>query len=308
MPAITLLDGGLGQEINNRSILPSTPLWCVDVMMSQPNIVADVHREFLHAGAQVITLNTYTSTRPRMILNGYNEALFEQSQYKAIDIATKVKQEFCDKNIQIIGCLPPLVASYVSEASKDYEESLALYQEIVALQTPNIDAFLIETMVIMAEAEAAIHATQEIGQASQKPTYIAFSVDDHDAGKLRSGESLLDAITMACENHVDGILINCSVPEATTQAMRILADIARDNIRFGGYANGFTSIDALQPGHTVDCLTSRQDLSPQTYMGFVQQWLDMGANIIGGCCEVSVAHIQYINDILNDKGYQRIGL
>ena len=63
MASITLLDGGLGQEINNRSTQDNShPLWSVQVMHNEPEIVVQVHEAFINAGAKVLTLNNYTAT------------------------------------------------------------------------------------------------------------------------------------------------------------------------------------------------------------------------------------------------------
>jgi S-methylmethionine-dependent homocysteine/selenocysteine methylase len=67
--------------------------------------------------------------------------------------------------------------------------------------------------------------------------------------------------------------------------------LAARNLTFGAYANGFTSITALQPGGTVDSLKARTDLGPSAYADFAQSWAELGATIIGGCCEVGPAHI-----------------
>lgn len=66
----------------------------------------------------------------------------------------------------------------------------------------------------------------------------------------------------------------------------------------GAYANGFTSIDSLQPGGTVSSLEARNDLGPTAYADFVMDWVEQGATIVGGCCEVSPAHIACIRDRL----------
>ena len=96
-------------------------------------------------------------------------------------------------------------------------------------------------------------------------------------------------------------LLNCSIPEAITVSL----DCLKTNRRpFGAYANGFTSIDALEIGGTVDVLKSRQDLGPEEYFQQVMVWIKAGAKIIGGCCEISPKHIKYIYEKLNELNYQ----
>ena len=66
---ITLLDGGMGQELLARSQREITTMWSADIMLHEPELVRDLHLDFINAGAQVITLNTYTATPQRLAKN-----------------------------------------------------------------------------------------------------------------------------------------------------------------------------------------------------------------------------------------------
>ena len=97
----------------------------------------------------------------------------------------------------------------------------------------------------------------------------------------------------------DAILINCSTPEMVTEGLKI---VAKSGARFGGYANGFTSVEALVPGSTVDRLSQRKDLGPEEYLEFVKTWIDLGAEVVGGCCEIGPSHIAAITDYCDREG------
>ena len=79
------------------------------------------------------------------------------------------------------------------------------------------------------------------------------------------------------------MLINCSPPEATTQALGELAPLAET---LGAYANGFVTVEPYQGHATVDVLQSREEITPQTYAEFAEEWLSLGTTILGGCCEI----------------------
>ena len=87
------------------------------------------------------------------------------------------------------------------------------------------------------------------------------------------------------------MLVNCSPPEAVGRA---IAEILELGIVTGGYANGFETIEPLTRGETVDALSRRNDLDPERYADHALSWVEQGAAIIGGCCEVSPAHIAEI--------------
>jgi len=142
-------------------------------------------------------------------------------------------------------------------------------------------------MASLKQAEAAIQGAQVPG----KPVWLGLTVDDQNGTELRSGESLSDAIALAQRYQVDSVLINCSVPEAVNQAMEVFQSC---ELPFGAYANGFTHIaeSFKEAGATVDALSKRVDLSPEVYADFVESWVERGAQVVGGCCEIGPAHIQ----------------
>ena len=115
MTDIALLEGGLGQEIQKRSMTNAHPLWSVKVMFDQPDIVTKVHRDFILSGARVICLNTYAATQTRMTRHGFGDQL-EAAHKTAINLARHSLKESSvkDGSVQVAGILPPLVASYVA--------------------------------------------------------------------------------------------------------------------------------------------------------------------------------------------------
>ena len=143
MAEIHFLDGGLGQEIQNRASARPHPLWSVKVMYDEPDVVSAVHREFIAAGAKVITANTYTASPPRLRRDG-DLCQIADIHNTALRLARTAIDEADDSALQLAGCLPPLVGSYVAEVSMDFEASLADYRQLVALQKQGVDLFLIE--------------------------------------------------------------------------------------------------------------------------------------------------------------------
>jgi len=300
MAKIAFLDGGLGQEIQNRAQAEPHPLWSVKVMYDEPELVRAVHRDFIAAGARVITANTYTASPPRLRRDG-DVSQIEDIHHTALELVRDAIVEAGDPTLQLAGCLPPLVGSYVAEVSMDYESSLSDYRQMVSLQAAHVDIFLIETMSNITEAKAALVAVKE----TSVPGFVGLTLEDDGTNTLRSGETLAQAIDQLLPLGPAGLMINCCMPEAVSVAMGLLKDLP---VPFGGYANGFTSIDALQPGGTVASLSARKDLSPDVYANFACSWIDSGANIIGGCCEVGPAHIEHLAKILQQDGHYLTGL
>ena len=292
---ITLLDGGMGQELLKRSSNEVTPLWSTQVMIDEPEIVRDVHLDYIFAGSRVITLNAYTMTPERLTRDGQIED-FERLHVAAINAAISAREAAGIPEVKIAGCLPPLVASYHAEVAPQYETMLKSYSKIVAIQAPHVDVFLCETMSSIAEAKAALVAAKESGL----PVWVSLTIADNDQGLLRSGEALSDAVAMLDEFGADAKLLNCSKPEAISASW---SKMKSDQGLTGAYGNGFTSIDILKPGGTVKSMQSRTDLGPAAYAEFAMEWVTNGAGLIGGCCEVGPAHIAELSKRLTENGY-----
>lgn len=297
MSQITLLDGGLGQEIYNRARKTEPhSLWSVMIMQNEPEVVIEVHKEFIAAGARVISLNNYTATPTRLGRFDMG-ALFETVHSQAVDCVNLAidSSDISRQDIDIAGCLPPLSASYVAAAAHGYERSFDEYCAVIEQQKDHVDLFLIETISNITEARAAVDAVKHYGFAP----HIGLTVEDDATNRLRSGEPLADALSALTEAGAATLMVNCSYPEAVTEALPALQ---RTGLRFGGYANGFTSIEALAPGTSVEGLTARTDLGPEAYGAYVQSWIDAGATVVGGCCEIGPDHIRHMNKLITQSG------
>lgn len=295
---VTLIDGGMGQELLKRSGAAPSPLWSAQVMIDTPDIVRDLHADFITAGARVITLNSYTVTPERLERDGMGQD-FERLQNMAMDIAKAARDQAGQDGVRIAGCLPPLVGSYRPDQAPEFDVMVDTYKRIVDIEKDHVDLFICETMSSVTEAEAALTAARESGL----PVWVALSVADDDSGLLRSGEPLKEAITSMDKLGAAAKLLNCSKPEAINACWTVLAS---GKGPIGAYANGFTSISALEPGGTVDSLSARHDLGPERYAAFAMHWVEQGANIVGGCCEVGPAHIAAIAKRLNEAGYGNV--
>lgn len=300
MRDIILLDGGMGQELVNRSNEPAHPQWGARVMMNEPDLVQSVHEDYLRAGARVITLNTYSTTPSRFEHFGLADQFLPQQQ-RAIDLARSARDRV-GAPAAIAGCLPPLVGSYHPELLPADDVLLAEYRQIAAAEADQVDLFLCETMSKASEARMAATAAAETG----KPVWVAWTLSETLAEdgtpRLRSGETIAEAIAALDGIAVEAVLLNCCPPETITAGLPALSAGGRPH---GGYANGFTPIpDEFVLGATVDMIGKRTDLGPAEYAGHVMAWVGEGATVVGGCCETGPAHIAAIARLLEAGGHR----
>lgn len=295
MAQITLLDGGMGQELVARSGDEPTPLWATRVMIDHPGMVRDIHADYFAAGATIATTNTYAIHHDR--LERFDlDPLFHALHLRALVEAHEARA--AHGKGRIAGSMGPLVATYRPEVTQPVATAAPKYAEIARILGPHVDMLLLETLASVEMCEGAVKGATEGGV----PIWLSVTVDDHDGSKLRSGEPITDLARLIRDYPIAAVLANCSVPEAMADAMASLATLGRP---FGAYANGFTHISGnfLKDAPTVKELTHRHDLTPEKYADFALSWVEMGATIIGGCCEVGPAHIRHLAERLRDLGH-----
>ena len=293
MTAITLLDGGMGQELVHRTGDRPTALWSTQVMSDHPGLVQQVHEDYFAAGATVATTNSYAVHHDRLAGTGM-EGRFAELHGLAITEAKAARD--AHGSGRIAGSIGPLRASYRPDLHPVSQTAVPLFAEVAHLLAPHCDFLLLETVASVAMARDALKGARETGL----PVWMSLTVSDSDGTLLRSGEPLEAALEVASE--ADAVLINCSAPEAITKGLPVVAQTGRP---YGGYANGFVQItqDFLKDKPTVDSLEMRRDMGPRAYAGYVMEWVSGGATIVGGCCEVSPAHIAEIAHRLKAAGH-----
>ncbi|MCC4800643.1 homocysteine methyltransferase [Enterovibrio norvegicus] len=294
-----LLDGGMGRELQRIGAPFSQPLWSAQALIEAPEFVSQAHKNFIEAGCDVITVNSYACVPFHLgdeLYQRQGAALAE----KAAKIARVAVQESAPHmedigSVKVAGCIPPVLGSYRPDLF-DAEKATPILNTLIDAQEAHVDFWIAETIGSIAEFNTMFAA---LGR-SNKPAFFAFSLleSDTDIPRLRSGEPVEDAVQRVCELNVDGILFNCSQPEVMLGAIEVAKhniDALGANISLGAYANGFTVIqDAHEANNT---LTTVRDLSSGEYAEFVQSWLDAGSNVVGGCCAIYPEHIKRLDGL-----------
>ncbi|MFK7945699.1 MAG: homocysteine S-methyltransferase family protein, partial [Paracoccaceae bacterium] len=299
------LDGGMGQELVNRSSQPPHADWGDWVMRKEPHLVQALHEEYLRAGARVITLNTYLTT-PRTCTDADgnpDRADFEATQGSAIELAHAARKAVRPEAL-VAGSLPPLAWSYLPDLVEAFEKNVADYSEIVTLNAPHVDLFICETMSTSEEARAA--ATAATGSA--KPVWVSWTLSDElgPDGKvrLRSGETVAEALTALEGLPIAAHLFNCCLPEIVLAG---LPEFASTGKPCGTYPNAFEPITAAYaPGTTTEEIGNRADLTPKIYADRAMGWIDAGASIVGGCCQTDPSHIAEVARRFEAEGHSLV--
>ena len=297
MSKVTVLDGGMGQELLARAGDRPTPLWATQVMLDRPGLVQAIHADFFAAGATVATVNTYAIHRDRLQGTEFEDR-FEDLIRQALDAAYAARD--AHGGGRIAGSTGPLVQSYRPDRMPPHAQAVATYAEVATLLAPRCDILMAETVASLAHARAFIEAAAPIAARHGIPLWLAVTLSDTDGTVLRSGEPI--AALAPVLGPVETLLANCSAPEAMDTAMPHLTALGRP---FGALANGFERIteDFLREKPTADALTARRDMGPARYADHAMGWVAAGATLVGGCCETGPAHIAEIARRLHAAGH-----
>lgn len=289
MGIMKILDGGVGRELARRGAPFKQPEWSALALWEAPTTVKDVHLDFIYSGSEVITVNNYA-----VVPFHIGEEKFHQEGRQLIQVAidqAKAAVQESKKEVQIAGCLPPLFGSYRADLfQEDHVNEIAI--PIIETLAPHIDFWLAETQSCLKEVEL-VHA---LLPKDNKPYWVSFTLQDDislENAHLRSGENLEQTAALLKRIGADAVLFNCCQPEVILKAIQEIRYLLPE-IQIGAYANAFPPQDENATAN--DGLDEiRQDLSPEAYLHFAQEWKDAGATLIGGCCGITPQHIQRLS-------------
>ncbi len=166
-----------------------------------------------------------------------------------------------------------------------------------------MDLWLCETQSLIDEPLRVKSLIDQLG-ADEKPFWVAFTLEDllpTDEPRLRSGETVEDAVKAMVAIGVDAILFNCCQPEVISQGIkttrRVLSSLGAENTQIGAYANAFPP--QLEDATANEGMSElRKDLTPISYLDWAGQWVQDGATLIGGCCGIGPEHITVLSENL----------
>jgi S-methylmethionine-dependent homocysteine/selenocysteine methylase len=276
-----ILDGAMGTELQRRGANTGLPLWSAEALVISPSLVRQVHEEYIAAGADIITSNTFRTTRRSFLRTGLPDRS-KQLTSIALGLARQARERFPHKEILIAGSMAPLEDCYRPELVPSVRELEEEHRELAArLAEGGADFLLLETIGTVREAAAACKA----GVATGKEVVVSFLTNSE--GNLYGGEQLRDAVAAVLPYGPTALSINCVSPRVMDTAITNLS--ASSTLPFGVYAN--VGQPGEEHGKVLVC-----DVTEDEYGMFALSWFQRGAAIIGGCCGTTPEYISKLVD------------
>jgi homocysteine S-methyltransferase len=271
-------DGAMGTMLYGRGIFINRSF--DELNLSSPQMVKEIHQEYVRAGAEILETNTYGANRARLSSFGLAEKL-EAINRAGVRLAREAASERSD--VFVAGALGPLGLHIEPLGPTSFAECRAIFAEQAAcLVSEGVDLLLLETFGNLQELEQALSAARE---AAGPGTVLIAQVTINDEGNLHDGTSLETYSKFLDASPADVIGINCSVgPKATLEAIeRMMAFTAKP-------------VSAMPNAGLPTKVEGRNIyLSSPEYMAqYARRMLWAGVKVIGGCCGTTPEHIKSI--------------
>ena len=285
-----LCDGAMGTMLYARGIFINR---CYDELnLSQPELVREIHAEYLQAGAEVIETNTFGGNAFRLETHGLRDKVREIN-VAGVKLARECVNQIREKQASeafVAAAIGPLGVRLEPLGKVGLDEARAAFAEqISALMEggPGVgaDLLVIETMTSLAEAEKAILAARSV--APRVPEVVMMTVDEE--GNCLDGSSAETAAIKLTEWGADAVGCNCSAGPATVlsviERMRPVTDKPLAAMPNAG-------IPRAVEGRTI-YLTS-----PEYMASFTRKLVKAGASIVGGCCGTTPSYTRAMKSSL----------
>lgn len=288
---IILLDGATGTEVGRRGVDLSLPLWSAHALMEHPDVLEEVHRDYLEAGADAITTCTFRTERWTLNKIGMSDDEAKALTIKAVDIAKRAREAVKPEAL-ILGSIAPLEDCYRADLAPDDETCRREHGWMIdVLLEAGVDIICIETQNCLRESMAAVE--QARAKAGERRWMVSFCVNrEGPPCTLLSGESLTEVLPTFDDAFAVGV--NCVAAPNLESQVKLMRHLVPSDTRISAYANigyadpmgNWINTDAVDPGH---------------YLAHAAQWIADGATVIGGCCGTRPEMIQAIASHLHQQ-------
>lgn len=275
-----ILDGATGTELQKCGYKGdvSAEQWVLD----NPDSIVGIQKGYVAAGSNVLYSPSFGANRRKLEEHGiFNKTADYNRRLAALS------QKAADGKAFVAGDISPtgLFLSPLGEAS--FEELVDIYTEQAAgLEQAGVDLFVIETMMTLSDARAAVLAVRSV---SDKPIFVTFTCDEN--GRSLSGTDITAALTVLQGMGIDAFGLNCSAgPAEMLPQIKRLREFSRVPLIVKPNAG----MPEIQGGKTV------YNCTPEQFVELIPEFLASGVAIFGGCCGTTAEHIAALSKALKN--------
>ena len=278
-----VLDGATGTELERRGFPLCTPGWSAAAIEQAPELLRQIHEDYVTAGAKLITANTFRTHARSLSQTPWANRAREMTQS-----AVRIARQAAGKKALVAGGIAPLADCYSPELTPARLDLIGEHRELIRhLAEAEVDVLLIETQLTICESTIIA----ELAAETAIPFLISFVIGRN--GQLLSGEPLGEALRAMKQFAPLGCMLNCLPADEVEVAQSCLDEDVKGRL-IGVYAN----TGRLRRDGTWESTASR---NPAVYADFAARWNELGLRLIGGCCGTTPEHITLVTKMVYDS-------
>jgi enediyne biosynthesis protein CalE2 len=299
---VVVLDGAFGTELQRRGVkkIHHPQIWSAAGLTRAPEVVLQVHRDYVTAGADVITVGAFRTNRTALRKAGL-DGLSRPLTHLAVNLAREVKTTLWlhrGHEICIAGNLTAVEDCYSPHLSPGEEAESEHSEKAHYLAEAGCDLILIETMPTVREGICAVRAARSVA----KPIWLSFVLKPlcHPP-QLLDGTDVTELPRILADANAlpDALLFNCCWADAIANALSYLNPRRNGSaLPLGAYANVERQVDPCGPWVRMT------EITPQAYAKAARQWVELGAQIVGGCCGTTPDDIRAVKETVRGQTQQ----
>jgi homocysteine S-methyltransferase len=274
--SVYVFDGAVGTRFYDKGVYINRSY--DELNLTQPDLVREVHKEYVKAGADIIETNTFGATRHRL------QQYSLENRLREINIAgVKLAREAAGEDVFVAGAVGPLDLRIEPYGPTSFDEAKEMFAEqISALLEGGVDLFVLETFSDLSEIRQAIRAVREL---CDLPIVAQMTISTD--GKTIFGATP-EILTQRLEEYgADVVGLNCGVgPTHVLSALEKMRDVTK--LKLSAQPNAGLPRD-VQGRQFYMC-------SPEYMSKFAKRFIKAGAKFVGGCCGTTPQHIKLIAD------------
>lgn len=283
---VVLIDGATGTEIERRGVVLSEDAWSATgaLHLHGQDIVRSVHESYLDVGARIVISNTFSTSWQALVNAGLVEH-FESLNHDGVDLARQAINR-TDAHALVAGGISHWFWSGPAPTLDELDRTVTHQAEI--MRDAGADLLMLEMMVDIDMTLTQLRAAQRSGL----PVWVGFStrVDPDGSVKLLDGIPLAEGVDAVAGEDIDLISIMHTDVEAIEKSLKIVVEHWSGHL--GAYAHS---------GRWEDPEWIYGPMSEATYACEAAKWLDLGVQVIGGCCGTGPEHIRALGDMLQQR-------
>ncbi len=278
-----LIDGATGTEIESRGVPMVDNAWNGGGTLTHPDIVRQVHEDYIKSGAQIVISNTFSTSRHVLSDAGLEEH-YEFLNRRSVELAIEARDNLGARDVLVAGGITHW--SFTDQVPPLDQLKANTKEQALIMAQAGADLIILEMMADIERTLVMLEAAQKTGL----PVWVGFScrLDESGVPVLLDGPRLSDGVMAIKDQGVLVVTIMHTEVDYIDACLKVLKSCWEGPVGVYAHSGKFVA-----PNWIFDGV-----ISPKDYAQAAKSWLEQGVQIVGGCCGIGVDHIKVLKNLV----------